>query len=63
MPSVETNRARIIAMLERDGWQLVRHGKEHDVYRHPAKPGTAVVPRHRTLSPGVARSIAKTAGW
>lgn len=63
MPSVETNRAGIVAMLERDGWQPVRHGEEHDVYRPPAKPGTAVVPRHRTLPPGVARSIAEAAGW
>jgi hypothetical protein len=40
-----------------------RHGSNHDVYKHPSKPGRIVVARHRTLSVGVARVIAKTAGW
>jgi hypothetical protein len=36
----------------------------HDVYTHPDKPRQIIVlPRHRTLSPGVARSTAKVAGW
>lgn len=64
MPKVETNRTAIIARLTAEGWELARHGREHDIYRHPARPETpAVVPRHRTLSPGVARAIAKAAGW
>ena len=29
----------------------------------PQGPDRIVVPRHRTLSPGVARVIAKVAGW
>jgi predicted RNA binding protein YcfA (HicA-like mRNA interferase family) len=41
---------------------LARHGGAHDVFRHPVR-GVIAVPRHRVLSPGVARSIAKTAGW
>ncbi|HEY7664718.1 MAG TPA: type II toxin-antitoxin system HicA family toxin [Xanthobacteraceae bacterium] len=63
MPGVETNRAKVVARLGRDGWILLRHGGEHDVYGHPRKVGVVIVPRHRTLSPGVARSIAKAAGW
>jgi predicted RNA binding protein YcfA (HicA-like mRNA interferase family) len=61
MPKVEASRARIVKRLEQEGWTLIRHGGEHDVYRR----GQAVVtvPRHRMLSPGVARSIAKAAGW
>jgi predicted RNA binding protein YcfA (HicA-like mRNA interferase family) len=35
----------------------------HDVYKHPARAGRIIVPRHRTLSLGVARAIAKAAGW
>lgn len=63
MPAFETNTRKIIARLERDGWQLVGGGK-HDKYTHPERPGMAIiVPRHRELSPGVARSIAKAAGW
>ncbi|CDX45503.1 YcfA family protein (modular protein) [Mesorhizobium sp. SOD10] len=39
-------------------------GGKHDKYEHPEKPDvTIVVPRHREQSPGVARSIAKLAGW
>jgi len=63
MPLAETNRAKVAARLGREGWELVRHGARHDVFRHPHKPGVIVLPRHRTLSPGVVRSIAKAAEW
>ena len=63
MPRIETNCNKVVARLAREGWVLVRHGKEHDVFRHAAKPGTIVVPRHRILSPDVGRSIAKLPGW
>jgi predicted RNA binding protein YcfA (HicA-like mRNA interferase family) len=60
---METNRQKIIARLERDGWQN-RGGRSHDVFTNPQRLGVAiVVPRHRELSPGVARQIARTAGW
>ncbi|MGA8155966.1 MAG: type II toxin-antitoxin system HicA family toxin [Rhodoplanes sp.] len=59
---LETNRSKVGARLEREGWQA-RHGGDHDVYKHPARRGRIIVPRHRTLSPGVARVIAKQAGW
>jgi predicted RNA binding protein YcfA (HicA-like mRNA interferase family) len=62
MAQPETNRNKVVSRLTREGWELVRHGAGHDVFRHPVK-GVAVVPRHRVLSLGVARSIAKTAGW
>ena len=62
MGQVETDRAKIVARLLRGGWELTRHGAAHDVFRHSVK-GVVVVPRHRTLSRGVARSIAKAAGW
>lgn len=63
LPKSETNTKRIIARLERDGWIKLPKG-EHDKYEHPNKPGVLiVVPRHRELSPGVARQIARLAGW
>lgn len=62
MAKLETSRGKIVSRLEREGWELARHGAGHDVYRHAAK-GVVVVPRHRDLSPGVARTIAKAAGW
>jgi predicted RNA binding protein YcfA (HicA-like mRNA interferase family) len=62
MRKPETNRQKVVARLGREGW-IERHGGEHDVFKHESKPGRIVVPRHRTLSPGVARAIAKQAGW
>jgi mRNA interferase HicA len=59
----ETNRAKVVSRLLREGW-LSTHGGRHDKFTHPAKTGvTLVVPRHRVLSPGVARDIAIKAGW
>jgi mRNA interferase HicA len=63
MAGLETDRAKIVARLECEGWQLVRHGAKHDVYEHPNHMRAVQVPRHRTLTPGVAQSIAKAAGW
>ena len=62
MASIETSRNRIIARLERDGWRARQVGG-HDVYKHPDRKGRIVVPRHRELSTGVAREIAKQARW
>lgn len=63
MPLVETNTRKIIARLLREGWVGVGGGK-HDKYEHPDRLEIMIiVPRHREQSPGVARSIAKLAGW
>ncbi len=58
----ETDRNKVASRLTRDGW-IVRHGGSHDVFKHPGRPGRIVLPRHRTLSPGVARLVAMQAGW
>jgi len=61
MPAVETNTRKIISRRERERWINVSGGS-HDKFTY--LPGVIiVVPRHRRLSPGVARSIAKWAGW
>jgi predicted RNA binding protein YcfA (HicA-like mRNA interferase family) len=62
MAAAETNRTKVVARLLREDWELARHGGGHDVFKHALR-GVVVVPRHRTLSPGVARSIAKAADW
>ena len=63
MPAIETNTRKIIARLEREGWTNIGGGK-HDRFTNPGVPSVMItVPRHRELSPGVARSIAKWAGW
>lgn len=61
---MEMQTRRIRQRLKQEGWVLRRHGGNHDIYTHPERRGVRiVVPRHRTLPPGTARSIAKSAGW
>lgn len=62
MPKPETNRRRIIDRLNAEGW-INEGGKGHDLYRHADIDAVIVVPRHRELSPGVARQIGRAAGW
>ena len=49
--------------LEQEGWYLQRHGSRHDIYRHTEIEGIISVPRHPEVKPGVARTIARKAGW
>ena len=60
---VETRTIDAKRRLLKDGWYLDRHGAYHDIYRHPTIMGIITLPRHKQLSAGVARSIAKKAGW
>jgi predicted RNA binding protein YcfA (HicA-like mRNA interferase family) len=62
MPKFETSRREIIARLEREGW-VNRGGGNHDIFQHPERKGRVVVPRHREVQVGTARSIALAAGW
>ncbi len=63
MPTIETHTRKIIARLERDG-RLNIGGGNHDKFEHANRPDVLVIlPRHRELSPGVARDIARKAGW
>ena len=63
MPKPETNTRKIIARLLAEGWQNIGGGS-HDRFIHAERIGVMVsVPRHRELTPGTARSIAKAAGW
>ncbi len=62
MAAPETNCQKVVSRLKREGW-IVEHGREHDKFKHPDRKGRIIVPRHRVLSLGVARQIAKQAGW
>jgi predicted RNA binding protein YcfA (HicA-like mRNA interferase family) len=63
MPKVETNSRKIIARLQKEAWVDIGGGS-HDRFVSDARPGVMItVPRHKELTPGVARSIAKAAGW
>lgn len=61
MPKPITNRRQIVKLLEAQGWTSVGGG-EHENFEKPGHRQVQV-PRHRELSLGVARTIAKEAGW
>ena len=63
MTKVETNVRKVVERLKADRWTNIGGGS-HDRFIHRDRPEMLiVVPRHRELSPGVARSIAKAVGW
>jgi predicted RNA binding protein YcfA (HicA-like mRNA interferase family) len=37
----------VIALVEADGWYLVRTRGDHRQYKHPTKPGRVTVSGHR----------------
>lgn len=57
----EDSTSKIKGRLQREGWTL-EGGTRHDKYKKPGH-GSIMVPRHRKVTPGVAKSIAKAAGW
>lgn len=63
MPRVETDRRTIVDRLLAAGW-IAEGGAKHEKFAHPHRPGIKImVPRHKVLSPGVARNIARAADW
>jgi predicted RNA binding protein YcfA (HicA-like mRNA interferase family) len=63
MPTIETNTRKILARLRAEGWVTAGGGK-HDKFEHSNRPEVLIiVPGHKQQSPGVARSIARSAGW
>ena len=63
MPKSETNTRKIISRLQAEGWTNVGGGS-HDRFINAEGPGVMIpVPRHREITPGTARSIAKAARW
>ncbi|MDR6794588.1 putative RNA binding protein YcfA (HicA-like mRNA interferase family) [Pseudarthrobacter oxydans] len=64
----EIKRKDAEAELIKAGWRIIRQSGKHDVWASPDGAVTVAVPRHRTISPGVARQIAKglpttPSGW
>lgn len=61
MPKVDTNRFGFVKRLIDEGWENAGRGDHDNVVKSGQRK--IQVPRHKTRSPGVARSIAKAAGW
>jgi predicted RNA binding protein YcfA (HicA-like mRNA interferase family) len=53
----------VIAMIERDGWRLVKTRGSHRQFKHSSKPGRVTVPGkpNDDLAPGTLNSILKQA--
>jgi len=63
MATIETNTRKVVPRLKLDMWVEIG-GTKYDKYEHVGRPDLLIiVPRHKQLSPGVARSIARLAGW
>ena len=54
----------LVALLQADGWRLVRQKGSHRQYHHTAKPGTVTVAGKDSVEipPGTLNSILKQAG-
>ena len=50
-------RRDLINKLKNDGWQLIRHGANHDVYAKGSK--TEPIERHREIPENLAHKILK----
>jgi len=55
---------RVIKIIEKDGWYLVRTRGSHRQYKHPVKKGLVTIPGKPgdELAPGTLNSIMKQAG-
>ena len=57
------NSAKLIRMLEDDGWQVIRINGSHHHLKHPTKKGLVTVPHpKKDLPAGTVASILKQAG-
>lgn len=60
---MERNSRKLIALLERDGWFLVKIVGSHHHFKHPTKTGKITVTHpHKDMPTGLVRAILKQAG-
>ena len=52
-------RAALHKYLRKSGAAFLRHGGDHDVWRHPANGTVAAVPRGKKVRGGTVRDICK----
>jgi predicted RNA binding protein YcfA (HicA-like mRNA interferase family) len=54
----------VIAMIEKDGWFVVRTKGDHRQYKHPRKQGRVTISGNtgRDMPPGTLNSVLKQAG-
>lgn len=53
-------RKDLVKLLERNGWRLLRHGANHDIYTNGINSET--IPRHAEIKEMLAKSIIRRQG-
>jgi predicted RNA binding protein YcfA (HicA-like mRNA interferase family) len=59
---MERDSSKIMKKLLKEGWTLARVSGSHHILKHADK-GLISLPHPKELKEGIARSIAKQAGW
>lgn len=56
--------SELLKRIKAVGWRLHRHGKKHDLYRHPTRSGQIPIGRHlsQEVPKGTEQKILKDAG-
>ena len=62
MAALDVDRKTIIKRLKREGW-ILRKGRHHAILTNRERPGVVIIVPATYVSVGVARHIAKAAGW
>lgn len=52
-------RKDLIAIIEKNGCILIRHGGKHDIYQNPSTEISQPIPRHREINERLAQKILK----
>lgn len=52
-------RKDLIAIIEKNGCILIRHGGKHDIYQNPYTGISQPIPRHREINERLAQKILK----
>lgn len=60
--NIETCVKKIRRRLESEGWKI-KSANSHQKWQHPDKPVMIMIPNHQTLSIGLAKKVARRAGW
>jgi predicted RNA binding protein YcfA (HicA-like mRNA interferase family) len=60
---VERDSKKIMKRLKKEGWTVARVSGSHHIMKHPDHAFLITVPHPKELKEGMAKAIAKQAGW
>jgi predicted RNA binding protein YcfA (HicA-like mRNA interferase family) len=50
----------LVKILKKEGCEMIRHGRKHDIYHNPRTSKTEPVPRHNEINEKLAKKIIKS---